>query len=745
MPIRALFLTLLLIFALCSSGCGVINALGDPPDDDDVGSDDVGVDDVGSDDVGVGDADVPDVAPIDADAAPPEDADVQPAECSDGDERSCDCDDLPDEDIEGEQICENETWGECRCPEVCNDPVTGPVIAGSECGLCGAGVYDCDGDQAICSEPGPVNDCGGCTEQPEHSTCGADTERYCLPDGTRQCLSSSAVDVTVDGLADFDGVDDISLFFTFIEGADGDEDCSGWEAGVAAANPPNGYRSVSDVDAANETVELDLPDGDIDPGVLRLALRQPLYFGDDDETRQQITHFGCAEVSPDAVFNENAGIDMTLDIFPHLLRGDYQMNFRNLRWPVVELNDDEQSMNDHFHFAILATWVVDAMITFLGRPGMLFTGCEQDCPRDSFASLFERYDDALDWNDGAPPQLSGWSDFYDAWNSLDDDYGIDDDAIIDAYQQALENHEEEELDNLPSGFHSWRSNYYSLDSDGLPVYERNDFFLLDSVADYLYPTDPLADGEGGIQAQRLKIAPLNETCDSVGGSGPYKCMPVPDHVEAPTVEPSNLSWSMAADMANIQNLSATLIPLPINELLEQLYFEFLPGQFHPNVVEETDGEFTNFVEQPWDDVSDMLRNIAPCDEIAAHIADADQTDDSAGEAFEPLCDDIYGEADPDEGLNLLRRIPELMHLSLTDRIAADIYAQSCTPVFYGDAVQGFRLGRLAGEDDIEDHCISHSDMSQNLFGSGMSIFPLGGSVSQVPLTDMIVDFDAIAY
>ncbi len=617
------------------------------------------------------DADVPDVPGFEDDVD-----DTGPdvgGECEAGEEEGCPCEELPG-DVEGYRQCSDQLeWGQCNCPEACENFNGELVIEGAECGLCAAGVYECDDEGAAqCSEPGAINDCGGCVEHPPATACGAQ-ELMCNTDESTSCVDIQTVELSVIGSPD---LADADVFYALFEVDDVNAACGGgWE--VAAFHRPIVYRRAqTGAEDLNYTIELPV---DASPSsVVRLIIEQDLILYGDMQPTSVATHFGCATMS-----STEGPLEIESYIHPDLLHGEYAVTFGAPH----NFGGDHDSHRVWSHLA--NSWVFPAMYTFLSSPAYLFIGCEgDDCPHGTVEGLLDRYENIRSGSD--VPTLSFWSGFYEDFQDFIE--ALDDlEALRLAYQGLFDSHVAD-VDAEISGFSNLRDGVFDGDRLEPLVYKEP----MGRVT-FNHPTrlrGEEAESAILVAASMTMEEPFYDGCVPIAGMEPF-CFHSAKFVdvESPTTPLPSFEFDDRLQEVEIQSVE---IDPPVEEVLSYFFYEHLPFQLNPRLEQIVVGpDQIEYQRADWESLSDMFRNIAPCDDVVQALEDQG-VDASTAQAFGPVCDDLYG--DPD-GLNVLFRVRELVPLTLTEDSSASIWmtaTQNCVPYFELDPYHGIRLRRVPG-------------------------------------------------
>ena len=688
---RANALFLVVLFLL--SGCGLMNAFTDPPEDDDtnvnepdvghddvghddVGHDDVGHDDVGHDDVGHDDVGHNDVDDPEPDAGDPDigdaDTDVDLPTCEVDSVQPCGCDDLPD----GEQTCQSdEEWGECVCPSLCEHPFDGEVIEGEPCGYCQLGSYSCDSEgQAHCDEERGTNFCGGCKSLPTPSSCTGSESLVCHQDETASCYATSSVIAEYHFDATGSDPDDVEIYYVFVTGDAGEICDEAWKLG-AAADPPGAYRAASDYDLDTGLYTMELPSSSVS-GALRTLIRRPIEVHDSDEPQVFTTHFECR---PMALPLSDGGATPTPSInptpHPHLFRGTYSMSYNATANSAAATS----SLADQVGF----NWLLTAMQTFFATPGYLLTGCDdvEVCPHGTFASIVDHFHQV-------GPTLTVWAEFIDDWTAVMDQ--LDRDLVVAAYQQLLEDYaaQYQPVDN------AWNflRNGNIFGSGVTATLEPVRLNGLKGLVHYHWPTKTLDEA-----AAPVNLSHQFGFADTVPG-GPCTgddCYPNTSRVTG-TASAEIPTPTLNDDFSAVVLGEPVIQEMPLDEALIDVFFNYLPSVLMAQVVEEIDGDLIITTLEGWDDFSHLMRTVFPCDEVA-NLLHLDGHSQELSDDFQAVCEDLYGTT---EETTVLERILQFLPVTSTFMLRNELQFvanNDCVPVFEADPVHGVRLHSIRGE------------------------------------------------
>lgn len=607
-------------------------------------------------------------------------------ECAPDTEEACDCPELPIE-VEGARSCtDDETWGPCICPEVCEDAVEGLVVEGTACGLCGVGSYLCADGVAECDDPAPINNCGGCQAPSSVPICSEeDGERLvCGTDETTSCVVVDEVSLQFE---DFEEPDDLEVFYLFVQDADGDQGCpGGWE--IAAARRPPAYRRAQ---ADGSTYTVALPVTIDSPGALRLVIKQPMELDslESGETESMATHFDCLTIE--------APVETTIVaepyVHPNLMRGAYRLEFSPiLRMPMSTGGGSGEPYYEGnpetFWGPLRENWVRPLTYNFLSSPGDLFVGCQEDedhqCPYGEVESLLSHYQTSRA-RPGVPTP-SSWSQFNDDFEAFLDE--LTRQPLRQAYRALFDIYEQELADHLVSYDIHRQQNF---DGDG-HFRELIDHHPQGQI-NIKYPLQEYGQSavDREVVAVRLGMtdAPLRGDCE-VGQPNCYQPFAM---VES---EPGQvlLRDLNVTDTLEFEPFGSMRLELPANELFRYLYLDYLPNHIFPRIEEEeleSGGIATHRAD--WDSFAQLFRSVAPCEEVVGQLEEQG-VDAQLAQQFMPLCDQLYG--DP-QGDSILQFMVDHIPLDKEDHIPLVFNPrESCVTKYDFDPIQGLRLNEIVG-------------------------------------------------
>ena len=675
---------------LLAPGCALIDAFNSPGDDEP----DTGFDAGDGELSDVGDGEPGDGEPGDGEPGDGEPGDgegpIEPGECETGASRSCDClfEAPAAGTFPGEQLCDDdESWGECICPETCTTAAGESVYDGQPCGICEISTFSCeDDDLALCLEPLDTNVCGVCPAGPEllpppdcqdHETlfCDQAQEPFC------NVAAESPLRVNITGL-DINSEDQI--FYLFVAGIGPGTGCAqGWEFPVAAL-PSQAYQEAITGEFNGFEAILPPEDDSISSGVLRVLIQKsvPLYDEDNGTSSLQLTtHFAC-----EPLFLANPSLDLEPYVHPYLFQGPYEFGFRFFNY-----DEFGGSPEDQFLFTTLSSWALRALIGVPVRPQALLFGCPSSiCGNNhQFQSLFAQFH--VEQARPNVPTPTFWLDFHNRFSTF-----------LSRGENALQVHQVyEEL------YQEWMNLYSTITT---PPSERTSseryLFLRDNVTPNRRTIVNLTDFDGvyrlegthggarfiadGIDLGRQSDDPPFDRIFRTGNQPTPYDLPLPIQGYATTDRP--LAASISSDFTTL-SLPPSVFPIRGDAAARYLLFDYLPRYLVPDVLQENDGQvITSSTYQTFANNLEMYRTLFPCQEVLSRLETAGMDADDL-DRFATLCDEIYG--DPD-GAEILSTIQDLIPLDKKDwnylfQIQPGI---DCPVHFEADPIVGLRLRGL---------------------------------------------------
>ncbi len=621
-----------------------------------------------------------------------------PGECEVGEEEECSCGDLDfpyHEGITGSRVCdEDERWGSCQCPEVCEDEAEALMVEGESCGVCGEGTISCQEGVAQCSDPGPANACGGCEEQESTPNCLGDEALVCVGGEVPTCeeVESGEGVLEIAGPEEESWSDEMNVYYSIAQEVDGEACPAGWEMG--AVKRPGSYRSASSIGEMEYAIDrvVDGEDGD-----LRVVIQQPMDLGGDDEETVS-THTGCTSF-------EAGDSDFEVEVEPlqTLMRGDYRFSFQP---PIATETVPGQEPGplgnpDDFWDLEAHEWTMPGLENFMSSPGSLLVGCEEgeDCPHEGESGLFEHYE--AERSRSGVPSLGFWSDFFEDYEVLMEGLEASEVEVIrEAYMALFDEHMAFIEGELGDRYRLIQTNFDSDSGHFEPLVQH--FPEAQLKGSYRW-------GKVGQGAPEMEVVgvvlgifrdyPLRRDCSATDDEVCHQ--PVEPVVDLESAV-GEVSFSLESYAGSEGAIRSVTMELPSNEMLRRLFFDYIPGEIYPRLeAEEIDDDVFEYRVESWESLGQLYRTVAPCEAVVAELEDREFEDI---DAVESLCEAAYGD---EEGATALDRVSH--HVPLDRRQEYELRLSGleyCGDQFGGDPYQMLRFERYVPADTFFDPCAS---------------------------------------